>query len=326
MFSKETAKLLRSGAAELVQSSKGALPVARDVGSKSFVEIGKVASGTAVTAGSAATFGSLAVAATPVLVVAAIAAATAFAEQRAMERKFSELQRAMERLEIRLRDDDLGTLEAADRLVDHLQPDLADGSLAPQLGIELAIARREVERVYLSRRRFAERFARALEEAQKNKEDRSSDRVKSGWAGQVADELRDRKSGVVDELALFVQAMIVRARLGAVTAAVVAWQGDGDSALRIIDDLDQELKQDYYELYRRLRALARFGPEKPWFKSLPGLGALPLLAGKDSEAAKQRVAGLVERMESLLGSAIEAHEQDVAVIVPARVLAALPPG
>jgi hypothetical protein len=72
---------------------------------------------------------------------------------------------------------------------------------------------------------------------------------RSGWAGEVADELRDRKSGVVDELALFVQAMVVRARLTAATAPVVASQGDGGSALRLIDG---ELKYDYFELYRKL--------------------------------------------------------------------------
>jgi hypothetical protein len=340
VFSKETTKLLRSGAVELVQSSTGLLPVARDAGTKAFVEIGKVVPGAAVTAGAtgaigvggaaatvggAATFGSLAVAAAPVLIVAGIAAATAYAEQRVMEKRFAEIQRAVERLEIRLRDDDLGSLEAADRLVDHLQADLAQGSVPPQLATELALARRDVERVYLSRRRFTGRFLGTLEEAQKRKAEKGSDRMRSGWAGEVADELRDRKSGVVDELALFVQAMVVRARLTAATAAVIASQGGGGSALRLIDDLDSELKHDYFELYRKLRALGRFGPEKSWWNALPGLGSLPLLGGQEGEDAKRRVASLVENMESLLGRAIDAHDRDVTVVLPAHVVAALLP-
>ena len=325
VFSKETTKLLRSGAVELVEASKGTLPVARKVGSKTFVEIGKVAPGAAATVGGAATFGALAAAATPVLVVAAIAAATAYAEQRVMEKRFAELQRAVDRLEIRLRDDDLGSLEAADRLVDHLQADVAQGRVPPQLATELALARRDVERVYLSRRRFAGRFLRALEDAQKRKAEKGSDRMRTGWAGDMADELRDRKSGVVDELALFVQAMVVRARLTAATAAVVASQGNGGSALRMIDDLDSELKHDYFELYRKLRALARFGPEKSWYNALPGLGNAPLLGGQVGEEAKRRVASLVENMENLLGRAIEAHDLDVTVVLPADVAGVLLP-
>src|SRR4051812_12558495 len=77
--------------------------------------------------------------------------------------------------------------------------DTAGGSIPPQLAMELALSRRDVERVYLSRRRFTGRFLATLEEAQKRKAEKGSDRMKSGWSGEVADELRDRKSGVVDE-------------------------------------------------------------------------------------------------------------------------------
>jgi hypothetical protein len=79
-------------------------------------------------------------------------------------------------------------------------------------------------------------------------------------------------------------------------------------------------------LYRKLRALARFGPEKPWWGSLPGLGNLPLLGGQDGEQAKQRVATLVENMETLLGRVIESHDQDVSVVIPADLVPALLPG
>lgn len=93
--------------------------------------------------------------------------------------------------------------------------------------------------------------------------------------------------------------------------------------MRLLDDLDEDLKHNYYQLYRKVRALARFGPEKAWWKGLPGLASVPVLAGKDTDVAKERMTGLVERMESLLGSAIEAHERDVEVVIPAAVVAAL---
>jgi hypothetical protein len=311
-FSPETRKALADGTAELM---KGGKAIAVDVATKRTREIGKVGEGIA--------FGALALEAAPVLAVAAIAAAAAHAEQRWMERKFAEIQAVVDRLEIRLRDADLGALEAADDLVTLLHPEISSGSIPEPFRLEVAFARRDVEKVYLSRRRFVGRFLHALEQAQKQQADKSSERPKSGWTGSMAEELKDQRSGVVEELALFVEAMVVRARIGAFTAALVAHGGDGPAALRLIDTIDSSLRDDYFKLYRKMRALGRHGPDRSWWKSLPGVSALPMIGGgAQDDASRQRVQALVEQMHTTLGTGISRQDEDVTVVIPAGLLSA----
>ena len=315
-FSPQTRKALADGTAELMKTTTGkTLTVAVDVASKRTIEIGKV--------GESVALGAIALEAAPILAIAAIAAAGAYAQQRWMEKKFAEIQAVVDRLEIRLWDDDLGALEAADELVTFLQSAISSGSMPDALRLEIAVARRDVEKVYLARRRFVARFLHGLEAAQEKKASSSSERLKNGWTGAMAQELKGRRSGIVEEIALFVQSMVVRARIGAFTAALLAYDGDGPAALRLIDDLDTSLRDDYYKLYRKLRALGNHGPGKSWWKALPGVGSLPLIGGDEKdEAGQQRVRGLVDQMETMLGAAIDRQNHDVTVVVPAALLPA----
>lgn len=314
-FSPETRKALANGTAELMKSGKGTLAIAQDVATKHTREIGKF--------GESVAFGALALEAAPVFAVAAVAAAAAYAEQRWLEKKFAEIQAVVDRLEIRLRDADLGALEAADDLVTLLQPEISLGSIPEPLQLEVAVARRDVEKVYLSRRRFVGRFLQALEQAQEKEANKSSDRPKSGWTGSMAEELKDRRSGVVEELALFVESMVVRARIGAFTAAVLAHGGDGPAAMRLVDTIDSSLRDDYFKLYRKMRALGNHGPDRSWWKGLPGVSVLPMIGGGgQDDASRQRVQALVEQMQTTLGTAISRQDDDVTVVIPAALLPA----
>src|SRR5690606_17382510 len=136
----------------------------------------------------------------------------------------------------------------------------------------------------LARRRFVDRFKRALEAAQNEHEAKTGERT--AWVGKVTDELADRRTGVVDELVLFLQAMIARARLGAITASVLAADGDSLHAVRLLTAIEDEMRTDYYDLHNRIAALARGErAEKAWdrVRAIAGKRLPMLAAGTDDE-------------------------------------------
>jgi len=239
VFSTEARQALLSGRYKLMSSSTGALPVAVNAATNATAEIARVAPNAAVGVGGGIALGATAAAAWPIVLAAGVATAAAWAEQRWLERTFGELQASLRRVEARLRDDDHGAIEAADRLVKLLAADL-HGAVPPLLAGELAAARQSVERVYWARRRFVQRFKTALEERQDAHERRTGER--DAWAGRTADELADVATGVTDELIVFVSAMISRARTTAVTASALAADGHALAALRLVDALEESLR------------------------------------------------------------------------------------
>lgn len=180
VFSSETRRLLASGDYRLMRTSTGLAPTAVDAAGR-IVETARLTSGAgAVTAGGV-TAGAAIGLSWPLLVAGGLAAAAALAEQRWLEQTLGGLQTAIQRIEHRLRDDDAGTLEAALRLSELLQVSAAGWDPPAQLKLELAVARHEVERVYLSRRRFIGRFKQSLAEAQE--EEGRTGQPNAGWRG-----------------------------------------------------------------------------------------------------------------------------------------------
>lgn len=239
----------------------GKLPVAVDQAGK-IVGQARVASmpgASATSAGVGAGAGAGALALTagawPMIVGAGAATAAVVAQQRWLESTFAGLADRLDRIETRLRDDDLGALDGADRLVELLSP-VGLAFVPSQLQIELAVARRQVDGIYFSRQRFVERVKRAIEAQQVAEEGKSGKRL--AWAGDIAERLAD--GGVVDEIVVFVRAMVSRARLAAVTASLLATESPG-TALALLDSIDGTMRHDYWDLQRRLMALARARPE-----------------------------------------------------------------
>jgi hypothetical protein len=200
-------------------------------------------------------------------------------------------------------------IEAADALVALLLPSVfANGALNPQLARQLAHAQFEVNRVYACRRRFVTRWKRALDDVQRPGE--------TPWIEEIVEEFDDRRAGVVDELVLFLQAMIVRARVTSITAASLAREGDGTTALQLLDRLDDEIRDDSFDLYRRVRALATNAHEAPaWWRKLDRLDATKIswLARDDAADAHALVQKLADEMHTKIGGALPPRDGDVVV-------------
>lgn len=266
-FSPEVQRALANGTYRLMNSASRQLPVAVDSAGK-IVKIARVMPSAATTAGGGVALGAAAAAAWPIVLVAGVAMAASWAEQRWLEKTFSELRNSLQRIEARLRDDDFGILEAADSLVDLIRQDALEGNIPEFQCWQLAAAQQNVEGIYLSRRRFVERFKKSLEERQTRHEEKTGE--SQAWVSGVTDDLGDAGKGIRDELTVFLTAMITRARVSAASAAILASNGDALSALRLVRNLEESLRNDYHDLYRRLVALSKYEPDTPrWKRMMP---------------------------------------------------------
>jgi hypothetical protein len=294
VFSPEVQHALTAGTYRLMKSG-GEMPVALD-GAGKIVQIARVLPGGAATAGGGIALGATAVAAWPVALAAAVATAAAWAEQRWLEKTFNELRSYVGRIEARLRDDDFGTLEAADNLVELIRHDALGGSIPTFQKWRLAAAQQSVEAIYLSRRRFVERFKRSLEDRQTQYERERGTTV--AWVDGVVDELGDGTKGVREELTVFLASMVTRARVTAASAAALASEGEAVSALKMIDRLETSLREDYHDLYRRLAALARQAPTtSTWKRLFPSHTA-------EAERAWEFVQSLSFEMQRSIGASL----------------------
>jgi hypothetical protein len=335
VFSPAIERGLTDGTLRLMRSGTESLSIAVNQAGRT-VEIGRVVGGTALAAGTAGAGGAagagvagVAVATPPlwpIVVAGGLALAAAYAEQRWLEQTFGELRQAMERLEHRMRDDDAGAIAAADTLVALLAPEGHLGPVPEQLRIELARARRQIDSVYLARRRFVDRFKRALEAAQTEHEARTGERA--AWVGKVTDELADRRTGVVDELVLFLQAMIARARLGAITASVLAADGDGLHAVVLLKTIEDEMRTDYFDLHNRIAALARGERAEKGWDRVRGIAGkrLPMLAHGSDDEGVEIVRAVDRAMRETVGAAMPERDRVLDLVVPVDELLALDPG
>ncbi|MDB4959380.1 MAG: hypothetical protein JWO36_6949 [Myxococcales bacterium] len=311
-FTPEVTRLLREGHYTMMRSSSEMFPIALDAGGR-IVSTARVVPEAGAIGGVA--LGTAGVVAWPVLLAAAAGAAAAYAEQRWLEQTFGELQRAVERVERRMRDDDAGVLEGAARLVAVARPSVTRGIFADQFRLELAVARRDVDALYFSRRRYIHRFTAALEQDQNKHESKTGERY--AWAPGVSDELGDRKSGLLDELVLFLQAMIARAQLGACTAAALAADGDSGQALRLLEQLHQEVREEYTNLARRIRPLAGTSPQAKWhrLRDLSDRWSVPFFNGIEDGRGADLIRALYEQMHATIGVNLPPRDAEVLVSV-----------
>lgn len=240
----------------------------------------------------------------PVVLAAGVATAAAIAQQRWLERTFGGLSDQLDRIETRLRDDDLGVLDATDDLV-HLIASVGVSPLPQQLREEVAVARRQVEAIYSSRRRFVERLKATIEREQTGHEEKSGERT--AWAGDVAKHLSD--SSAVDELVVFIRAMVSRARIAAITAGLLVDEGAAIAALHLVNSVQDSLRTDYWDLQNRLKALATSTPDAPLWKRVVDRSA--------AERAASHATALSHALETAVGTRVPERDQELAIIVPA---------
>ncbi|MHB0979136.1 MAG: PIN domain-containing protein [Thermoleophilia bacterium] len=141
----------------------------------------------------------------------------------------------------------------------------------------------------------------------------------SAWTSKVTGELADRKSGVVDELLIFLRAMVCRARLTTATASALAAEGDGETALRLMDHLDEDLRRDYHDLHNRIAALARTMPDAPLWQRVPVLSSsgLPKVSSAEREQAHAMVSRIAKLMEQTVGASLPERDAGVSMLVSA---------
>lgn len=263
-FPPHIVKGLRDGSLHLMGSGSRTIPTAVDAGGKVVAQATVVGGGLAVGAATGVTLSAVAVVALPVV----IAGAAAYAQQRQLDQSLASIKAVVERIEERLEDTDTGVCDAADEFLQLVQDAMEDGGLSDYLRVELAAQRTRVEALYGARRRWVERFKNTLEAEQVARE-KSKGRGQP-WVDSVADHAKNGK--LEQELILFVRSLLSRSKLGVVAAAALAEDGRGSAALKLIDRYEIELRQEFFDLQRRLVPLAKYAPEGSLLQKLPGMG------------------------------------------------------
>ncbi len=270
-------------------SFKGSLPMAVDSAGK-IREIARVVPAGGLVAGPALL---------PILIPAAAAAAASYYQHQALQATLDGIRQVVDRIEERLRDDDWAVLEAGDDLARTLVD--ADGGwdVPEQLRMELAVARQAVERVFRSRRRFAQKLVRTIDEESRGRPD--------PWTDEVRRLVRDEHNWI--EVSIYLQSMVVRARLTAATAFVLATDGESRASATLTRSASGELSASYDPLLKSLLPLAQRRPDDRLLDRVPGL--------RPGDGDQFRFVGaLVKEMQSGIGKVLEGLDDDMTIVLP----------
>ena len=229
----------------------------------------------------------------PAVALAAGAAAVSVAQQQRLDRTLVLIEQRLDAMIDRLRDDDHGRLDAAEALLDQLEQRVSVQP-SPQLRSELAAARQAADAVYFARRRYVDRLGSAIGDAQAGA---GEDGAAQTWADGVLEAVGDTEQ-LRSELLVYLRALVVRARLATSTAGVLAIDGHIEDATRLLDHTVEDLRDDFYAIYRRLRPLATWAPKRalPWRR-------------KEWDRAHQTVVEVFELMASEVEPALPTTEE-----------------
>jgi hypothetical protein len=267
-FTPEVQKLLDEGSVTLMRTSRGLLS---DAVSRSTGHV--LEHGTLVESFAQSPMQMLAGGLT-----AGAAAAQLYQIQAALVR----IERRLDELVGRVRDDDHGELSAAEALVGPLLAAAVNGRVPPQLAAELAVHRQRIDAIYFSRQRFVERVRDELEarqtlHAEKKDESRA-------WAKGTTKAFGDRETFEAEVL-IYARAMSIRARLAMCTAAVISLDGQSDVAQWMLRDVGEDTADSFGDLARRLSALGREDPGWTW---------VPMTGRKELQETARNLADLLE--------------------------------
>ena len=242
----------------------------------------------------------------PILLPAAAAAAASYYQHQALQATLDEILKVVDRIEERLRDDDWAVLEAGDELARTLIDGDGDWDVPDQLRMELAVARQAAERVFRSRRRFVQQLVRKIDDEAKGRPD--------PWTDEVRKLVKGNHNWI--EVSIYLQAMIVRARLTAATAFVLATDGEARAATALTRSAVDELSSSYSPLLKSLVPLAERRPDDRLLDRVPGLRS-------NDEERFRFVGNLVAEMRTGIGHALDAVNDDMTVVLPAHEVKAL---
>ncbi len=291
-FTPDVQRAIASGSLGLMNGVRGQLPLAVDQFGR-IREIARVLP--------AAGVAGVGLPLLPILLPAAAAAAASYYQHQALQATIEEIQAAVDRIEERLRSDDWGILAAADDLTQAIATGLGGWDVPDQLRMELAVARQSVERVFRSRRRFVDRLVVDLDNETLGRPD--------PWTDVVKKLVRDTNNW--KETSLYLEAMVVRARLTAGTALVVAADGDARMAAVLTQNAATELTRSYRPLAKALAPLAGRRPDAGIIDRIPGR--------READDERFRfVVDLVATMQRGVGAAIDSLDEEDVVFLPAH--------
>ncbi len=143
-----------------------------------------------------------------------------------------------------------------------------------------------MEALYLARRQWVDRFKSKVEREQIERE-RSKGRGQP-WVDSVADAAKSGK--LEEELTLFVRTLLSRTKLSVLVAMVLAEEGRGAAAMKLMNGVEGELRAEFFDLHNRLRPLARIAPEQSLIERVPGVRS-------STQQAHQTVKALVAHLD-----------------------------
>ncbi|MCC6498165.1 MAG: hypothetical protein IT193_18100 [Propionibacteriaceae bacterium] len=250
VFSPDVQRGLAQGTLRLMGSAKGGYPVAVNQLGR-IREVATVMPAAGVLAGPALL---------PILLPAVAAAGAAYFQHRWLEKRLDEIKQSLHRVESRLRDNDFAVLEAADALTEAMMTG-SGWDIPDQLRLELAVARQEVERVFRSRRRHVVQALDWVDDERRGLPNPWTETVKRLFS----------ETHLVTEIATYVQAMAVRARLTSATSFVLATDSAAATSVRMLEDAELELRSSYDRLVSTLAPLAERRPDGNWMHRIPGV-------------------------------------------------------
>lgn len=194
----------------------------------------------------------------PGIVIAAGVVAASWYHQRWVDRTLDRIAQSSAAFEIRVRDDDFGSLEAAadaaERYVNVL--DFARPT-PPVILQELAAASVDTNQLYRARIRRVHAFLRALDQLQADHEHRTGETV--AWSKGV-DRLAKDGDRFFNDAVVAVQAAMTRAKLQALTSVELALEGEPAVAQRQLVETLDACNNEVHALRRRIHALASSQP------------------------------------------------------------------
>ncbi|MGE0732816.1 MAG: hypothetical protein AB7O92_32190 [Acidimicrobiia bacterium] len=175
-----------------------------------------------------------------------------------------------------------------------------------QLRLELAVSRQQVERVFRSRRRHVVQALDWIDDERRGLPNPWTETVKRLFS----------EAHLVTEIAAYVQAMTVRARLTAATAFVLAADSAAASSVRMLEDAELELRSSCDRLIETLAPLAERRPDGNWMHRIPGVSK--------GDSGFNKAVNMVDRLRTDVGAHLPDRSRTVEVtLAPHQLLSAL---
>lgn len=229
--------------------------------------------------------------ASPLTVLTAGAAALSLVQQQQLARSIRHLDRKISAVLTRLQHDDHGELAAANELLELVMRSASEGTVPEQLRLELAQTRVRINALHQSRAQPVGEFVETVTTADGELA-----------ANSVVADAIDDPDEFQREMLLYLDAVLVRGRLATVTALIVAADGHGADAQRLLEEAASSTRADYYRVQKPLASLASRARDAGRLRALSGSHRRVATVISELEAA---AADIEESLPPAVGTEVE---------------------